>query len=188
MAAPLSTSLLGAPLPYTPPAAGQDLSQGFGENHAGWAGAGKGALTGMQYGKYFGAGVVPAAAVGAAIGALKSRTNNTKNDREAFAKSLGLPNSTALWQTLSQKLPPEQAQELQNRATTRIGKHDKTANAQWMQDVQAALSAPPPVTAQTASRNGSTGQAMTPERQALIASLRSGTPNKDALMALLQGR
>lgn len=147
-APPLQAPGAPAPMPtsYTPPAAG-DLSAGFGENHAGVAGAGKGAMAGVQYGKYVaGMGAIPAAGIGALAGWAKSRTNNTKNDREDFAGSLGLPNSTALWSKLNDSADPVAAGELQNRALNRIGKHDSTANNQWMQDVQAALAAgkPPP--------------------------------------------
>jgi hypothetical protein len=118
---------------YTPPDPNADLSAGFGENHATWAGAGKGALLGATVG--------PGAPIGAAVGAIAARTNTTKNDREKFAQSIGFTDTNALWQHLQQTLPQPVAAELQSRALTRIGKHDKTANAQWMNDVTAALAA-----------------------------------------------
>lgn len=127
---------------YTPPDPNQDLSTGFGENQATVAGAGKGAMTGASIGKWVpGIGWVAGAGIGAAIGAIASRTNTTSNDREKFAQSIGFQSTDELWQHLQQILPPQIAGELQNRALNRIGKHDKAANAQWMQDVQAALGA-----------------------------------------------
>ncbi len=84
-------------------------------------------------------GTAVGAIAGATAGAIKARTNDTKNDREAFAKSLGLANSSDLWARLNETLPPEQAAELQHRALNRIGKHDNTANTQWMADVKSAM-------------------------------------------------
>jgi hypothetical protein len=174
---------------YTPPDPNADLSQGFGENHATWAGAGRGAMTGMQYGKYFGAGIVPAASVGALIGAVKARTNNTKNDREDFAKTLGVGNTTDLWAKLNAALPPETAQELQSRATTRIGKHDKTANAKWMEDVQAALNASGAASPQaaTAAPAAPVAPPVDPRRQSVIDALKGGGNYRDALVSYLNG-
>jgi hypothetical protein len=70
---------------------------------------------------------------------IAGRRNDTKNAREDFAKQLGLPDTTALWSKFSSELPPDQAQELRDRALNRIGKKDVGANQQWMLDVQAAL-------------------------------------------------
>lgn len=170
-------------LPYTAPDPNADLSQGFGENHAGWAQAGSGAMTGMQVGKYLGGvGALPAAGVGAVAGWLNSRTNDTKDDREDFAKSLGVKDSTALWSKLQAETTPEAAQELQNRALNRIGKHDNTANAQWQQDVQAALAAgrPAPVAAAPTAAGGANATA-------LVDALGGGAPAAGGKTFALEG-
>lgn len=136
-----------SPYSYAAPKEG-DLSANATENHYSQIGAlkdaGSDAMTGAQIGKYFGGiGAGAGAAIGAGVGAirgyLKGRTNDTKNEREQFAQSLGAKDSTDLWAQLNQYLPPQEAQELQNRALNRIGKHDETANTQWEQDVQTAL-------------------------------------------------
>lgn len=163
--------------PYTPPDPTADLSQGFGEQHTGWADAGRGAQYGAQYGKYLGGiGIIPAAGIGALLGWAKSRTNDTKNAREDFAHQLGVTDTTALWQKLQGSLDPTVAGELQNRALNRIGKHDATANTQWMSDVMAALSSPAqtPQTTPGAPAPTPAPAVGDPRRQALIAALRGG--------------
>lgn len=148
---PLAAAPPAASGPYTPPPAG-DLSVGFRENNAGLARAGAGAMTGAGVAQLGGpVTALGGALIGATSGALKARTNDAKNERETFAQSLGVPDSTALWQKLNTALPANQASELQDRALNRIGKHDMTANAKWMQDVRSALAAPPPAPASPAA-------------------------------------
>jgi hypothetical protein len=105
--------------------------------------------TGAQIGSVVpGIGTAIGAGIGAAAGGIGSligeRHNDTKDQREDFAKQLGYVDTTALWNGLSSKLPADQANELRDRALNRIGKHDAGANQQWMSDVQTALAAAPP--------------------------------------------
>jgi hypothetical protein len=171
--------------PYVPPDPTADLSQGFGEQHTGWGDVGKGAMAGLQYGKYLGAGALPAAGIGALVGWAKSRTNSTKNAREDFAKQLGVGDTTALWQKLNTSLDPTVAGELQNRALNRIGKHDATANQQWMSDVLAALSAPQAMASAPTAQPAPAAAPVDPRRQALIAALKGGGDLQPALTTYL---
>jgi hypothetical protein len=80
---------------------------------------------------------------------------------------MGVNDSTGLWNKLNAEATPEAASELQNRALNRIGKHDETANAQWMQDVQAALAAgrpapPPPAAGAPGSSSSSSATSVAP--------------------------
>lgn len=146
-ASPTSTKPVNAP--YTPPKAGEDLSSGFGEDHASASGALSNAATFGAIGSKVGGpvGGLVGAGIGSVTGYLQGRTNDAKNEREKFAQSLGLADSTALWQRLDSTLPADQATELRDRALNRIGKHDMAANAQWMRDVEAAMAAAPPKSA-----------------------------------------
>jgi hypothetical protein len=127
---------------YAPPVEGTDLSDSADTGGTGSRIA-KGAMTGASVGSFVpGVGTAIGAGVGALGGLIASRNNDTKGQREQFAQSIGFSNTADLWKHLYDTLPPNVAGELQQRALGRIGKHDTAANAQWMADVQAALSAP----------------------------------------------
>jgi hypothetical protein len=163
---------------YRAPAAG-DLSDGTRENHSTQMGmlgstasnAANGASIGSMVGPI---GTLAGAGIGAGYGAIKGfidgRRNDTKNDREDFATQMGVQGSTGLWDRLKTGATDEAAHELQDRALNRIGKHDETANAQWMADVQAALAAgrpaPPPPAAAPGSSSSSSATSVAPTASA----------------------
>ena len=176
---------------YRPPASeAQFGDQGFAANHAGAAGAMSGAASGAALGTKIlpGWGTAIGAGAGAIYGAIKGHQNATQPEREDFAKSLGVPDTTALWGMLAQRLPAAQASELQDRALHKIGKHDEAGNAQWMQDVQAALNASgAQQPAQPSAPEASAAPALDPRRSAVLSALRGGGNYRDALVAYLNG-
>lgn len=118
---------------------GFGLGNRFGTGAGILGGAGSGALTGLMLGGPIGMGIgALAGLVGGWIGGAR---NNTKDQREQFAtQSLGLSGGTnELWSVLQERLPPELADSLKNRALNVIGKKDTAANEEWMRDVIAAL-------------------------------------------------
>lgn len=78
----------------------------------------------------------------------RARRNETKGDREDFAESLGFRSDATGTQLdhLFQKLiaaDPMIGGELRNRALNVIGKHDTSANTQWMRDCMTLLGISP---------------------------------------------
>lgn len=133
-------------LGYAPPPAGDLSGEGgsAGPVRKGVGGALSGATTGASIGSVVpGIGTALGAGVGALVGGVggmfAGRSNDTKNEREQFAQSLGQKDSTGLWDYLGQNLDSQASNELRDRALNRIGKHDEGANQQWMADVAAAL-------------------------------------------------
>lgn len=101
-------------------------------------GAASGASTGATIGSFVpGVGTAVGAGVGALVGAIAGNKNSTAGDREDFAKQAGFQNLGQLYDALG-ALGPEGAQ-LREVGLNVIGKKDKEANAQWMQQVAALL-------------------------------------------------
>ena len=118
---------------------GFGLGNKYGKTTGILSGIGSGAATGAMLGGPYGA--IIGAAAGLIGGLIGGARNNTAGDREKFTKTeLGLSGGTTeLWKVLEDRLPPELAADLRDRALNQIGKKDTKANLAWMQDVMAAL-------------------------------------------------
>jgi len=92
------------------------------------------AAAGMTFGPW---GAAVGAGIGAIVGAFKGAANETKKEREKFAKEQGYGSLGDLYKGL-QGIGAAGA-ALAQQGTSVIGKHDQAANKKWMEDVLALL-------------------------------------------------